>query len=63
MIQALMVSPGCSEKPPPKADKRGLGTENGTGDEGRGEDALREKNEKQKEIENEFFRIRELETE
>ncbi len=43
-----MVSPGCSEKPPPKADKRGLETENGTGadppEAERDEDALRKKN-------------------
>ena len=35
MFQAMSPpqedSPGCSEKPPPEADLRGLGTENGTG--------------------------------
>ena len=44
MFEAMRNSPGCSEKPPPKADKRGLETENGTGDEGRDEDALLNKN-------------------
>ena len=41
---AEKIAPVVVKSPQPASSRRGLGTENGTGDEGRGEDALRKKN-------------------